>query len=238
MVQPASLLRLIGSERSDIGRGAPRMPPAPSRFSLSAFAPAFPGVMCRECGVRPDCLSPPAPRSPQWPSHRRVRPVRRPSKSSARPASTPSPWSLPPMTPSVRVASCFAKSCRMVTACCSISSESNRAFWMRNTYVSLDMIFITGYGRILRIAQNTRPFSGRLIPLRWPDPRRAGSGRRHGAQGWHRARRSRDRLDIPQRPMIGPGLTVLSIDTACSRLAGRSPIELQQLSVSFDVRPV
>jgi uncharacterized membrane protein (UPF0127 family) len=38
------------------------------------------------------------------------------------------------------------------------------AFWMRNTYVSLDMIFIAGDGRILRIAENTKPLSDRLIP--------------------------------------------------------------------------
>jgi hypothetical protein len=38
------------------------------------------------------------------------------------------------------------------------------AFWMRNTYISLDMIFIRGDGRILRIAENTEPLSERLIP--------------------------------------------------------------------------
>ena len=30
---------------------------------------------------------------------------------------------------------------------------------MKNTYVSLDMIFIRGDGRILRIAENTEPLS-------------------------------------------------------------------------------
>jgi uncharacterized membrane protein (UPF0127 family) len=42
------------------------------------------------------------------------------------------------------------------------------AFWMRNTYVSLDMIFIRGDGRILRIAENTEPLSERLIPSGGP----------------------------------------------------------------------
>jgi uncharacterized protein len=42
------------------------------------------------------------------------------------------------------------------------------AFWMHNTYVSLDMIFITGDGRILRIAENTKPLSDRLIPSGGP----------------------------------------------------------------------
>jgi hypothetical protein len=38
------------------------------------------------------------------------------------------------------------------------------AFWMENTYIPLDMIFIQGDGRILRIAANTEPLSTRLIP--------------------------------------------------------------------------
>jgi len=38
------------------------------------------------------------------------------------------------------------------------------AFWMKNTYVPLDMIFIRGDGRIQRIAENTEPLSERLVP--------------------------------------------------------------------------
>lgn len=37
------------------------------------------------------------------------------------------------------------------------------SMWMRNTYVSLDMIFIRGDGRILRIAENTKPLSETII---------------------------------------------------------------------------
>jgi uncharacterized protein len=37
------------------------------------------------------------------------------------------------------------------------------SFWMHNTYISLDMIFIAGDGRIVRIAENTEPLSDRLI---------------------------------------------------------------------------
>jgi len=38
------------------------------------------------------------------------------------------------------------------------------AFWMKNTYVPLDMIFIRSDGRIMRIAENTEPLSEKLVP--------------------------------------------------------------------------
>jgi hypothetical protein len=42
------------------------------------------------------------------------------------------------------------------------------SFWMRNTYISLDMIFITSDGRILRIAEAAEPLSDRMIPSGGP----------------------------------------------------------------------
>jgi uncharacterized membrane protein (UPF0127 family) len=42
------------------------------------------------------------------------------------------------------------------------------SFWMKNTYIPLDMIFIQGNGRILRIAENTEPLSLQLIPSGGP----------------------------------------------------------------------
>jgi uncharacterized membrane protein (UPF0127 family) len=41
--------------------------------------------------------------------------------------------------------------------------EQDVSMWMKNTYVSLDMIFIRGDGRILRIAEDTEPLSERII---------------------------------------------------------------------------
>lgn len=38
--------------------------------------------------------------------------------------------------------------------------------WMRNTYISLDMVFIRADGIIHRIAANTEPFSERVIASR------------------------------------------------------------------------
>src|SRR5450432_3036881 len=39
------------------------------------------------------------------------------------------------------------------------SPEQEVSMWMKNTFVSLDMIFIRADGRILRIAENTEPLS-------------------------------------------------------------------------------
>jgi uncharacterized protein len=47
-------------------------------------------------------------------------------------------------------------------------ADQDISMWMRNTYVSLDMIFIRGDGRILRIAENTPTESDRIIPSGGP----------------------------------------------------------------------
>jgi uncharacterized protein len=44
------------------------------------------------------------------------------------------------------------------------SPEQEVSMWMKNTYISLDMIFIRADGRILRIAENTEPLSTKIIP--------------------------------------------------------------------------
>jgi uncharacterized protein len=47
-------------------------------------------------------------------------------------------------------------------------NEQEVSFWMQNTYIPLDMIFIRGDGTILRIAENTEPLSTRLVPSGGP----------------------------------------------------------------------
>jgi uncharacterized protein len=42
------------------------------------------------------------------------------------------------------------------------------SFWMHNTLISLDMIFIAGDGRIANIVQNAKPLSDDMIPSRAP----------------------------------------------------------------------
>jgi len=46
--------------------------------------------------------------------------------------------------------------------------EQEVSFWMENTYIPLDMLFIRSDGRILRIAENTEPLSTRMIPSGGP----------------------------------------------------------------------
>ena len=47
-------------------------------------------------------------------------------------------------------------------------AEAPVGFWMQNTYIPLDMIFIRGDGRILRIAENTEPLSTKIVPSGGP----------------------------------------------------------------------
>src|SRR2546421_5374076 len=62
--------------------------------------------------------------------------------------------------------------------------EQPTSFWMKNTYIPLDMIFIRGDGRILRIAENTVPLSEALVssggPVRAVLEVNAGTARRLG----------------------------------------------------------
>ena len=46
--------------------------------------------------------------------------------------------------------------------------EQPTSFWMKNTYIPLDMIFIRADGRIQRIAENTEPQSTKIIPAGAP----------------------------------------------------------------------
>jgi uncharacterized membrane protein (UPF0127 family) len=42
--------------------------------------------------------------------------------------------------------------------------EAHEAFWMKNTYIPLDMIFISRAGFVTNIAANAEPLSERAIP--------------------------------------------------------------------------
>jgi len=46
--------------------------------------------------------------------------------------------------------------------------EQEVAFWMQNTYIPLDMLFIKADGTILRIAENTEPLSTKTVPSGGP----------------------------------------------------------------------
>jgi uncharacterized protein len=42
------------------------------------------------------------------------------------------------------------------------------SFWMHNTYIPLDMMFIASDGRIAHIVENAKPLSDALIPSQYP----------------------------------------------------------------------
>ncbi len=46
--------------------------------------------------------------------------------------------------------------------------EGDRYFWMKDTPLSLDIIFLSADGTIVRVADNTTPFSEKIIPSRAP----------------------------------------------------------------------
>ena len=47
-------------------------------------------------------------------------------------------------------------------------TDQEAAFWMENTFISLDLIFINADGRIRRIAENAEPMSKATIPSGGP----------------------------------------------------------------------
>ena len=47
-------------------------------------------------------------------------------------------------------------------------AEAPRSFWMQNTYIPLDMIFIKADGTIDSIAEKTTPLSEKSVPSRGP----------------------------------------------------------------------
>jgi uncharacterized membrane protein (UPF0127 family) len=47
-------------------------------------------------------------------------------------------------------------------------TERDVSMWMKNTLISLDMIFIRADGEIARIAENAKPMSTRIIPSGQP----------------------------------------------------------------------
>jgi len=73
--------------------------------------------------------------------------------------------------------------------------EQPISMWMRNTYISLDMIFIRADGRIQSIARNTEPFSESVIRSGGPVSAvleiAAGEAKRYGLKVGDEVRHSR-----------------------------------------------
>ena len=76
-------------------------------------------------------------------------------------------------------------------------ADQDVSMWMRNTYVSLDMIFIRGDGRIQRIAEDTETETDRIISSGRP-VRAVLEGGRHCEEIRHRAWRPGGVANFPQ----------------------------------------
>ncbi len=70
--------------------------------------------------------------------------------------------------------------------------EEPVSMWMKNTYLSLDMVFIDRTGRVVNVAENTEPLSERIIPSGAPTfavlELNAGTARRIGLKVGDRLR--------------------------------------------------
>jgi len=70
--------------------------------------------------------------------------------------------------------------------------DSLQSFWMKNTYIPLDMIFIGNNRRIVGIAENTKPLSLKRIqvdtPSRFILEVNAGFAKKHGIREGSRVR--------------------------------------------------
>ena len=47
-------------------------------------------------------------------------------------------------------------------------SVGDVSMWMKNTYIALDMVFIAKSGQVMKVAENTVPFSETVIPSEAP----------------------------------------------------------------------
>jgi uncharacterized membrane protein (UPF0127 family) len=72
--------------------------------------------------------------------------------------------------------------------------EEPVAMWMKNTYLSLDMVFIDKSGKVVNVAENTEPLSERIVPSSGPVlavlELNAGTARRIGLKPGDRLRHS------------------------------------------------
>ena len=48
------------------------------------------------------------------------------------------------------------------------NDDRPRAFWMKNTYIPLDIIYISGNGEIVSIAKDTKPLDETSVPSYLP----------------------------------------------------------------------
>ena len=75
------------------------------------------------------------------------------------------------------------------------------SFWMKNTLIPLDMVFIAGDGTVKHVHANATPLSTDPIPSEFPGARGARDQRRQRQASGHQARRQGQAPDLRQREL-------------------------------------
>ena len=178
---------------------------ARSRLALAAFAARFVAIADgrRRRAAPRHCWSPPAPRSLP-PSRRRKRPDRRTleivSKTGVHAFAVELATNDAERSRGLMFRKELPEGHGMLF---DFERDQPVAFWMHNTYISLDMIFIARRRTHPAHCRKHRAAVGPSHPLRRPGAGRARSDRRHRAQARHRAGRPCGGRDLRQWPLSG-----------------------------------
>ncbi|MEJ1969964.1 MAG: DUF192 domain-containing protein [Rhizomicrobium sp.] len=129
----------------------------------------------------------------------------RPSGSIPPLVRRPSAWKSPPITYHRSAALCFRREMPPDAGMLFDLHQNERiAFWMKNTVLPLDMVFIRSDGTVSSIEPNATPYSTDPIPSAEPVRAVAGDQWRPRLRARYQAGRPRPLRDLPRRGLAAP----------------------------------